>query len=110
MTMIGAVMRARRGDVTDVLLVMSVFNANGKTKRGISRNALSRMLNMPLETVRRRVNALIARRTLAEQDDGLVFAYDDDLAPGQQTAIGELNLQQLRELYRALKANGVDLD
>jgi hypothetical protein len=109
MAMIGAVMRTRQADYLDLLIVSAIFNANGEAKRGVSRNALSRMLNIPLETVRRRVNALIERQTLAEQHDGLVFAYGDDQDPGNPTPLDELNLQQLRQLYLALKANGIKL-
>jgi hypothetical protein len=110
MTMIAAVMRTRNADYMDLLIVASVFAANGEEKQGISRSALSRMLNIPLETVRRRVKALIERRTLAEQDDGLVFAYTDDAGPRQYPALDELNLQQLRQLFYALKAHGIELD
>ena len=53
--------------------------------------------------------ALIERQTLAEQHDGLVFAYGDDQDPGNPTPLDELNLQQLRQLYLALKANGIKL-
>jgi hypothetical protein len=109
MTMIGAVMRARQGDIIDVLLVWAIFTANGETRRGVSRNTLSKMLDIPLETVRRRVNKLIEKKTLAEQPDGLAFAFDT-LKPDLRTPLDELNLQKLRELVRALKAHGVDLD
>jgi hypothetical protein len=110
MTMVAAVMRARNSDYMDLLIVATVFNANGEEKRGVSRNAISRMLNVPLETVRRRVNALIQRKTLVEQHDGLVFGYIEDPGPRQYPAIDELNLQHLRQLFRALKANGVEFD
>jgi hypothetical protein len=110
MTMVGEVMRTRQSDFLDILIVTAVFNANGEAKRGVSRNAVSRMLNIPLETVRRRVNALIERKTLAEQHDGLVFAYDSDPGISSNAALDELNVQQLRQLFRALKAHGVELD
>src|SRR5215469_3434448 len=109
MAMIGAVMRSRNADYMDVLIVTTVVSANGEEKRGVSRNALSRRLNIPLETVRRRVNALIERNTLVEQHDGLVFAYGGDL--GDSSAeLDELNFQQLRQLFRSLKVHGIDLD
>jgi hypothetical protein len=110
MTMIAEVMRARRADYMDLLIVTAVFNANGEAGRGVSRNAVSRMLNVPLETVRRRVKALIERKTLAEQHDGLVFAYGDDPQSSGHTALDELNFEQLRQLFRALKERGVEFD
>jgi hypothetical protein len=110
MTMIAEVMRARRADYMDLLIVTAVFNANGEAGRGVSRNAVSRMLNVPLETVRRRVKALIERKTLAEQHDGLVFAFGEDPSLGTHTALDELNFQQLRQLFRTLKERGIEFD
>jgi hypothetical protein len=110
MTMTRAVMRVRQGDFLDVMIVMAIFHGNGDTKRGVSRNAVSKMLDMPLETARRRINRLIQKGTLAEQPDGLVFAYGADFKTGQGSPLVELNLQQLRLLVRSLRAHGVDLD
>jgi hypothetical protein len=110
MTMIREVMRVRQGDFVDVLICWAILHGNGETERGVSRNAISKMLDMPLETARRRVNRLVQKGTLVEQPDGLVFSFDDVLKPGQRTPLDELNLQKLRELVRTLKAHGVDLD
>jgi hypothetical protein len=112
-TVIGEVLRSQPGDFMDVLIVAAVLDANnagGETKRGVSRNAISRTLNVPLETVRRRVNSLIEKRALAEQQDGLISAYGDDLSLRNNAALNELNLQQLRELFLGLKAHGIKLD
>jgi hypothetical protein len=107
---IGEVLRTRPVDFMDVLIVTAIFTANGDAKRGVSRNAVHRMLNIPLETVRRRINALIKRKALVEQEDGLVFAYGNDLGLGNNAALDELNIQQLRLLFRALNENGIELD
>jgi hypothetical protein len=110
MAIIGEVMRTRKVDFMDILIVTAVFNANGVDRHGVSRNALKRMLNIPLETVRRRVNALVARKALVEAEDGLVFAYGNDLGLGGNPALDELNFEQLRLLVRVLKAHGVEFD
>jgi hypothetical protein len=110
MTVISEVLRTRPVDFMDVLIVTAVFHANGESKRGISRNAISRMLNVPLETVRRRVIGLLEKKALIEQHDGLIFAYGNDLGLGNNAVLDELNLQQLRQLFRALKAHGIELD
>lgn len=107
----GEVLRNRLGDPVDVLIVAAIIDANnagGETKRAVSRNAISRTLNVPLETVRRRANRLIEKRALTEQQNGLVFANGDDL--GLRNTLDELNLQQLRQLFLGLKAHGIKFD
>src|ERR1700750_2445330 len=69
-------------DILDVLITMAVACANTgpagrpaaerESRRGISRNAVSRAINVPLETVRRRVGGLLARNILEERPGGLV--------------------------------------
>ncbi|HUO90273.1 MAG TPA: hypothetical protein VMU08_13955 [Rhizomicrobium sp.] len=113
MTVIGEVLRSLRVDFIDLLIVTAIANANnggGETKRGISRNAVSRMLNVPLETVRRRVIGLIEKRALAEQHDGLVYVDGTEIGLGGNEALDVLNLEQLRQLFRTLKANGIELE
>ena len=77
---------------------------------GISRNAVSRMLNVPLETVRRRVGGLIEQGVLVEQADGLVFSQANPLGIGNNTDIVLFNLGLLRQLFRNLKGAGIELD
>ena len=114
MTVIGEVLRSLRVDFIDLLIVTAIANANnggdGATKCGISRNAVSRMLNVPLETVRRRVIGLIEKKALAEQNDGLVYVDGTELGLGDNGSLDKLNLEQLRLLFRTLKANGIELD
>jgi hypothetical protein len=76
--------------------------------RGISRNAVSRAINVPLETVRRRVGGLLTRNILEERPGGLVVAAATGLAGDPR--IATLNAQLLRQLYRSLKAQGIRLD
>jgi hypothetical protein len=116
-------------DFLDVLLVTTVANSNAaerpkpvpgrrgsraappqSERSGISRNALSRALNVPLETVRRRVAGLIEKKVLLEQSDGLVFSPDNPLGLGNNSELWAFNLELLRQLFRGLKAAGIDLD
>jgi hypothetical protein len=77
---------------------------------GISRNAISRLLNVPLETVRRRVAGLIDEGVLVEQADGLVFSQTNPLGIGNNPELYAFNIELLRQLFRHLKAAGIDLD
>ncbi|MEI9995782.1 MAG: hypothetical protein WDM91_14395 [Rhizomicrobium sp.] len=124
LSLVGEVLRTIPIDLVDLLIVTAVSNANlaagpGDTALGarrtpahigISRNAVSRALNIPLETVRRRVAGLIARQVLAARPDGLVFMPDNPLGLGDNAALQAFNLQQLRTLFHNLKALGVALD
>jgi hypothetical protein len=113
MALVSEVLRTLTVDFVDLLIVTAIANANnsgGTEKRGISRNAVSRLLNIPLETVRRRVIGLMEKQVLVEQRDGLVFTSGNALGLGGNAAIDTLNLQLLRQLFRSLKANGIKLD
>src|SRR6266496_2634960 len=79
-------------DPLDLLIIHAILNANvlsvmkdpeldkkfssinavepDEIKQGISRSALSRFLNLPVETVRRRVDGLKRRAILSEGKDG----------------------------------------
>jgi hypothetical protein len=110
LAIITEVMRARQADPMDILISAAVFNGNGEARRGVSRNAVHKMLNIPLETVRRRVKALIERKALFEREDGLVFSCSDALDQGQYSPLLALNLQLLRQFFRDLKARGIELE
>lgn len=113
-------------DFLDLLLVFTIAGANvarpeGATKRkgaagplperlGISRNAVSRALNVPLETVRRRIGVLLEKKVLEEQFDGLVFASENPLGIGNNAKLQTANVELLRQLFRGLKAAGIKLD
>ena len=105
-------------DILDVLITMAVACANtgpagpptadSDSRRGISRNAVSRAINVPLETVRRRVGGLLARNILEERPGGLVVVAATGLVGDPK--IANLNAQLLRQLYRSLRAQGIKLD
>lgn len=127
MAIASKVLRTFPLDFLDLLLVTTIANSNAaraaeapaKKRRtaaapperpGISRNAVSRTLNVPLETVRRRVAQLIGKKILLEQADGLVFAPDNPIGLGDNAELNAFNLEMLRVMFRGLKANGVKLD
>ncbi len=121
MTVATEVLRTAPVDVLDLLLLFTIANMNaaGSPIRpgaiapapiGVSRNAVSRALNIPLETVRRRVAGLIERKALAEQAGGLIFLPDNPLGLGGNEKMEAFNLEKLRELFRGLKTLGVALD
>src|ERR1700761_9632972 len=113
-------------DFLDLLLITTIANFNAMTppeprmrggrmtpapaRAGISRNAISRAVNVPLETVRRRVAALIEKKVLLEQEDGLVFSPDNPIGLGNNADLLDTNLELLRQLFRGLKAQGIELD
>ncbi|MEJ0040964.1 MAG: hypothetical protein WDM81_01465 [Rhizomicrobium sp.] len=107
----------------DLLLITTIANFNLTTgggpgdpsdpapeRTGVSRNAVSRAINVPLETVRRRVASLIGKKILMERPDGLVFSPDNPIGLGNNADLSQLNLGLLRQLFRGLKAHGIDLD
>ena len=120
MSLVTEVLRNSPIDFLDLLIVTAVSEANHRKGdgadeaqpglRGISRNAVSRRLNVPLETVRRRVAGLILKQILAEQRDGLIFSAGNDAGIGSNRELDELNLRNLRQLFRALRDNGITLD
>jgi hypothetical protein len=77
---------------------------------GISRNAVSRALNIPLETVRRRIGVLLEKKVLREQFDGLVFATENPFGIGGNPKLQATNVTLLRQFFQNLKAAGVKLD
>ena len=121
--MAGEMLNAFPLDFLDLLLVFTIARANAapppesKARRaatvltpGISRNAVSRALNLPLETVRRRIGNLLAKKILIEQTDGLVLSPDNPLGLGGNAHMAAINLEHLRQLFRGLKAIGLKLD
>lgn len=119
MTLVTEVLRSSPLDFLDLLIVTAISDANhrpppdgepGGSLRGISRNAVSRRLNVPLETVRRRVGGLVAKKVLVEQPDGLVFSAQNQVGLGGNPDLDAMNYQMLRQLFRELKKNGVPLE
>lgn len=119
MTLVTEVLRGSPLDFLDLLIVTAVSDANHRPPadgqaaggpRGISRNAVSRRLNVPLETVRRRVGTLLVKQVLIEQADGLVFSTQNQVGLGGNATIDELNYRMLKQLFTELKKNGVPLE
>ena len=78
-------------------------------RRGISRAAVARAVNLPLETVRRRINRLIASEILMERDDGIVLSATNRLKIGSRLDMMHTHAQLLDRMARDLKARGVTL-
>jgi len=127
MTVASEVLRRFPIDMLDLLLVTTIANLNlladGQEapdaailsdsvprRVGVSRNAVSRAVNVPLETVRRRIGGLIDKKVLIERMDGIVFAPDNPIGLGNNTDMSQRNLDLLRQLFRGLKAAGIELD
>jgi hypothetical protein len=131
MAVVGEVLRNFPVDMLDLVIVTTISDANLKPppgaktsgskpgaaadepepeRVGISRNAVSRLLNVPLETVRRRIGILIEKQVLAEREDGIVFLPGNPLGLGNNASLWAFNMEKLRELLRALRTLGVDLD
>jgi len=114
-------------DMLDLILITTIANLNlvppdrsgpaedrlsgsHPERDGVSRNAVSRAVNVPLETVRRRIAGLIEKKILVERPDGIVFSPDNPIGLGNNIELTELNFELLRQLFRTLKAHGIDLD
>jgi hypothetical protein len=129
----GEVLHRTSLDFLDLLITMTVSSAgvrhllnplplrravagkNGAARdgitRGISRNAISRALNVPLETVRRRVAVLLEKKVIQERFDGLSVPEASPLGEiAQGRELLALNAKILRQLFRNLKSAGVRLE
>lgn len=110
-TFIAEILRTTSLDVLDVLLTLAISRASlASDAGGISRNQLSRTLNVPLETVRRRVAVLLGKKIIRERESGLVVPERRPL--GALANHGELiarNAQALRQLVLDLKAEDTGL-
>ena len=116
-------------DPLDLLVVHAVLNANvvqimkspelderyksieavepDTIKQGISRAALSRFLNLPLETVRRRVDRLKRRRILLEGSEGLIVSESNKHKFGNNHELQSVNMVLVKKLLRDLRQAGV---
>jgi hypothetical protein len=119
MAVAGEVLRRYPFDMLDLLLVTAIADLNlaaakdcepAPERAGVSRNAVSRAVNVPLETVRRRIAGLIDKKVLCERPDGIVFVPANSTGLGNDSRLSELNIALLRELFRDLKRHGIDLD
>jgi hypothetical protein len=76
---------------------------------GISRSAISRLMNIPLETVRRRVAILVRTGIVADSPDGLIFAGFADAYDGNFAVVERNNADALAHLYNRIVEDGVAL-
>ena len=127
--LISEVLRHYNLDPIDVLIVHAVLNANvaailndptldrqfaslersepDPLKRGISRAALARFLNLPLETVRRRTAGLKRRGVLSEREGGLIVPGGNEFGFGDNRRLQQTNVILLKRLLRGLARAGV---
>ncbi len=105
------ILRTTSLDVLDVLITMAISRASlAPNAGGISRNQLSRALNVPPETVRRRVVILLDKRIIRERDSGLVVPEHRPLgALRNHDELIARNALALHELVLDLEAQGVKL-
>src|SRR6201995_23830 len=116
-------------DPLDLLIVDAVLNSNvihimtdqqlderyssihtvepANVKQRISRAALARFLNLPLEPVRRRVTRLKAQGILAEEKSGLIVTKKNLFMFGNNHHLQTTNIHLVRKLLRDLKRAGV---
>jgi hypothetical protein len=117
-------------DPLDLLIVHAVMNANvinvmrdleldvkfgsihavepDEIKQGVSRAALSRFLNLPLETVRRRVDRLKKQEILAEGADGLILTEANRFKFGNNHELQTTNILLIKKLLRDLRRVGIE--
>ncbi len=86
----------------------SVHRAEPDTiKQGVSRGTLSRFLNLPEETIRRRANGLKAQGILAEREDGLIVTENNQFKFGNNHELQRTNIVFVRKLLKDLARAGV---
>ncbi len=118
-------------DPLDLLIIHAVLNANvlnvmknpkldrqfgsvenvepDEIKLGVSRAALSRFLNLPIETVRRRADRLKKRGILRETRKGLIVTEENQFKFGNNHELQKTNILLVRKFLRDLVDAGVDL-
>lgn len=78
-------------------------------RRGISRAAVSRATNLPLETVRRRINNLIEADVLKEREDGIILSSTNPHRVGVRRDLMHRHAQLVDRMVRDIRARGVNL-
>jgi hypothetical protein len=76
-------------------------------KQGISGAALSRFLNLPIETIRRRVDRLKKRNILSERKDGLIVSQKNGPKFADNHELQNMNVVLVRKLLRDLRRAGI---
>ena len=78
-------------------------------RRGVSRAEVSRITQIPLETVRRRINRLIEMGVLADRKDGVIVPETNRMAAASRRRKMHINTQLVERLISDLDARGVPL-
>ena len=78
-------------------------------RRGVSRAEVSRITQIPLETVRRRINRLIEMGVLADRKDGVIMPETNRMAAASRRRKMHINTQLVERLISDLDARGVPL-
>jgi hypothetical protein len=116
-------------DPLDLLIIHAILNSNvmnvmkdseldrkfssvhavepDEIKQGISRAALSRFLNLPIETIRRRVDRLKKRAILSESKFGLIVTERNRFKFGNNHELQKTNVVLVRKLLRDLRRAGI---
>jgi len=116
-------------DPLDLLIVHAILNANvinvmkdreldiefssihaiepDQIKQGVSRAALSRFLNLPLETIRRRVDRLKKQNILSEDKGGLIVTEKNSFKFDNNHERQNTNVVLMRKLLRDLGRAGI---
>jgi hypothetical protein len=118
-------------DPMDLLIIHAVMNANMLTimknpeldrqygsvqtvepdeiKQGISRAALSRFFDLPIETVRRRADRLKKEGIFRETDNGLIVTEANLYKFGNNHVLQKTNVLLVRKFLRGLMEAGIEL-
>lgn len=78
-------------------------------RRGVSRAEVSRITQIPLETVRRRINRLIEMGILSDRKDGVILPETNRMATASRRRKMHINTQLVERLISDLDARGVPL-
>ncbi|CCE01192.1 hypothetical protein [Bradyrhizobium sp. STM 3809] len=127
---IGEILHHYKFNPLDVLILYTILHANSlkvikdptldrkygdydtlepdDIKQGISRSAVARYLNVPFETVRRRVETMIQKGLLTETRRGLIITQMNEYRLGSNYDIQRLNIRLLRRFLRDLSRLGID--
>jgi hypothetical protein len=76
-------------------------------RRGVSRAAISRITQIPLETARRRINQLIEKGILAKRRDGVIMPVANRIAVQSRIGKMRINAKLVEQLIEDLKVRDV---
>ena len=103
----GNVMNVMRDEALDKKFAAIDAVEPDAIKQGVSRAALSRFLNLPLETVRRRADRLRKLNIVADGADGLIVTEKNAHRFGNNHHLQANNMILVRKLLRDLQRCGI---